>query len=336
MHAVVIHEPGGPEVLHYESMPVPEPGIGEVRVRMRAAGLNHRDIWVRTGTSGPFTGPVIPGSDGAGEIDAAGPGVFGIETGKKVVILPGMSCGRCEACLSGQQPACLQYRIFDGTYAEYVVVPQQNVAPMPSGLTFTEAASIGIPFLTAEECLKRAQALPGQTLFLWGATGGLGVAILQLAKLRGVRVIAATRSAARADKLKQLHADDVLVWDGTRDVTGEVLNLTGQRGVDVVVDSLGQLTFAQSLAMARRGGVVVTVGGTTGTTMQCDLAQIFRRRLTILGAFMGQSGILPRLLPLFARGVLLPVIDHTYPLEQADQAHEQLQRGVFGKIVLEL
>lgn len=336
MHAVVIREPGGPEVLHYEEVPTPEPGFGEVRVRLRAAGINHRDVWVRRGSFGGLSGPVIPGSDGAGEIDLLGPGVTQWQEGQKVVINPGLSCGTCVACLAGEQPSCPRYRILDGTYAEYVVVPAANLVAMPSGLTFTEAASIGVPFITAEDILIRAQALPGQTLFLWGASGGLGVATLQLAKLRGLKVVAVTRHSGRGDKLKQFHADDVLLWDGSRDIAPEVLALTGQRGVDIVVDSLGQATFAQSLDMVKRGGVVVTVGATTGGTVQYELGRVFRRRITVLGAFMGQNAILGRLLPLFSRGVLVPVIDHTYPLEQADQAHEQLDRGVFGKIILEI
>lgn len=336
MHAIVIHQAGGPEILKYETVPIPEVGVGQVRVRLRAAGINHRDVWVRSGTVAPAAYPLIPGNDGAGEVDAVGAGVTHTEVGQKVIVIPGLSCGRCEACLSGEQPSCPRYGIFEGTYAEYVVVPEHNIIPMPSALTFTEAASIGVPFLTAEDCLMRAKALPGQTLFLWGASGGLGLAVLQMAKLHGLRVITATRSSVRADRLKNMHADDVIVWDGASNLVSEVQSLTNQRGVDIVVDSLGQVTFNQSLQMVRRGGVVVAVGGTTGGLVQYQLGDVFRRRISILGGFMGHNGILSRVLPLFARGTLVPMIDYTFPLEQADQAHEQLERGVFGKIVLEI
>lgn len=337
MNAIRIHQAGGPEVLHYETVDTPEPGFGQVRVRLRAAGVNHRDIWLRSGQFGGFPNPIIPGSDGAGEIDAIGPSAGGVELGQRVVINPGLSCGSCPDCLVGDQPSCADFRIFDGAYAEYAVVPASNVAAMPSSLTFTEAASIGIPFVTAEEFLTRSSLLPGQSLLLWGASGGLGLATIQLAKLRAVRVIAVTRNQAKADQLRQVRADDVIVWDGKRDITDEVKALTHGRGCDLVVDSLGQATFAQSLAAARRGGAVVTVGSTTGAVVQIHLGEIFRRRITVFGAYMGKTAILPRLLPLFSRGYLMPVIDSTYPLEQAAQAHAHMERGdFFGKIVLEI
>ena len=135
MKAIQIHEPGDITVLKYEDVEVPEPGVGQVRVRLHAAGVNHRDIWVRQGSLGPGAEPVIPGSDGAGEIDAIGAGVRGWSVGQKVVINPGLSCGTCPACLRGDHPACPSFRIFDGTYAEYAVVPEENLVAMPGGLT---------------------------------------------------------------------------------------------------------------------------------------------------------------------------------------------------------
>ncbi|AUW93268.1 MAG: zinc-binding dehydrogenase [Sulfobacillus thermotolerans] len=337
MYAIRIHEPGAAPVLQYEEVASPEPGPGEVRVRLRAAGVNHRDIWVREGAFGAFPEPLIPGSDGAGEIDALGPGARDYPVGQKVVINPGLSCGRCIYCLSGQQNSCPHYRILDGTYAEQVVVPVVNVVPMPSGLTFLEAASIGIPFVTAEDFLIRAQAAAGQTIVVWGANGGLGLATIQLAHMRRMRVIAVVRHANYIDRLKQYGATDVLVWDGASLLASDILTMTNSRGADIVVDSLGQATFGQSLDMLRRGGTVVTVGGTTGGKVTIDLGQVFRRRLTVLGAYMGSSSILPRLLPLFARGVLIPIIDRTFPLEQAAQAHQRMEEhGLFGNIVLDI
>lgn len=338
MKAIVMERPGGPEVLRYQEVATPEPGPGQVRVRVRAAGINHRDLWLRMGQLGTFSPGTIPGSDAAGEVDAVGPGVTNVEVKQRVVINPGLSCGHCLECLRGDQVSCSQFRIYDGTYAEYAVVPATNVVPMPSGLTFAEAASIGIPFVTAEEYLTRANLVPGQTVLVWAATGGLGVATVELAKLRGARVIALTRDPGKAERLRQeLRADEVLVWDGSSDLTETVRNLTNGQGVDLAVDSLGSKTFSQSLAATRRGGVVVTVGSTTGGQVTLELGQLFRRRLTVLGAYMGSTAILPRLLSLFARGLLVPVIDHVYPLEQADQAHEQIERGdVFGKVILEV
>lgn len=335
MKAIRIHEPGDIRVLRYEDAEVPEPGVGQVRVRLRAAGVNHRDIWVRRGSLGAAPGPIIPGSDGAGEVDAIGAGVTRWSVGEKVVINPGLSCGTCVACTSGNQPACQGFHIFDGTYAEYTVVPEENLAAMPGGLTFAEASSIGIPYVTAEDFLMRAHALPGQTLLLWGATGGLGLAALQLAKLRGMRVIAVTRNNNRADKLRQYGADEVVIAGGETPVSDAVMSFTQNRGADIVVDSVGQESFPESLEAVARGGVIVTVGSTTGGQVSLDLGRLFRSRVTLLGAFMGGASILPRILPLFSRGVLVPIIDSTYPLEQADQAHDHMeQHGVFGKIIL--
>ncbi len=338
LHAIRIYEPGLAEVLKYEEMPTPEPGPGEVRIRLRAAGVNHRDIWVRQGAFGGFATPKVPGSDGAGEIDALGPNVKGLNIGQRVVINPGVSCGHCRFCLAGEQPSCQGFQIFDGTYAQFAVVSVNNVVAMPSGLTFAEAASVGVPFITAEDFFMRSQALPGQTVLLWAANGGLGLAALQLAKRRGLRALAVVRSSFKQpERLRQYGADEILVWDGGEDLVAEVMTLTQQHGVDITIDSLGQSTFEQSLAATRRGGTIVSVGSTTGGLVSFELGRVFRRRQTILGAFLGSSAILPRILPLFARGELTPIIDHSYPLEQADQAHEHLESsGVFGKIILEI
>ncbi len=335
MKAIRIHEPGDISVLRYEEVDIPDPGVGQVRVRLRAAGVNHRDIWVRRGSLGPLSQPIIPGSDGAGEVDAIGAGVTRWSVGQKVVINPGLSCGICPACLSGNQPSCPAFTIFNGTYAEYAVVPEENLVQMPGGLTFAEAASVGVPYVTAEDFLIRSHALPGETMLLWGATGGLGLATLQLAKLRGLRVVAVTRNANRVEKLKQAGADEVAVLGSDTSVVDVVQSFTQGHGADIVVDSLGQASFSDSLAAVRRGGVIVTVGSTTGGDVSFELGRLFRSRITLLGAFMGSAAILPRILPLFSRGVLVPTIDSTYPLEQADQAHDHMEtHGVFGKIIL--
>lgn len=337
MHAIRIHQPGDPSVLVYEDVANPEPGPGEVRVRLRAAGVNHRDIWVRQGAFGVFSEPLIPGSDGAGEIDALGPGARDYAVGQKVVINPGLSCGRCVFCLSGQQNSCVHYRILDGTYAEQIVVPIQSVVPMPSGLTFLEAASIGIGFVTAEDFLTRAQAAPGQNIVVWGANGGLGLATIQLARLRAMRVFAIVRSNAFGDRLKHFGVHEVIVSDGVAPVSPDILSMTSSKGADIVVDSLGEASFTQSVNMARRGGTIISVGSTSGGKVQLELGQFFRRRLTLLGAYMGSSAILPRILPLFARGDLVPVIDHTFPLSEAREAHMRMEgHGLFGKIVLDI
>lgn len=335
MKAIRIHAPGGPDVLAYDDIPAPHPQRGEVLVAVRAAGVNHRDIWQRAGNFGTPPEPLIPGSDAAGEVLEVGANVSDWNVGDRVVINPGLSCGQCPECWSGKDNACAQYRIFDGTYAEQLTVPAHRLVMMPSGITFEEAAAIGVPYITAEEALIRAQTLPGQSLLVWGATGGLGLAAVQLGRLRGMRVMAITRNPDKADRLLREGAHEVLKWDGQEDLTAEVQRRTAGRGVDVVLDSLGSRSFRQSLQMAARGGAVVTVGATTGGGVELELGLIFRRRLTIIGAYMGHSGILPRLLTLFARGALKPVIDTVLPLADAAEAHRRMEHAdLFGKIVL--
>lgn len=335
MRAVRVHAPGGPEVLSLDVVETPEPGPGEVQVAVRAAGVNHRDVWVRKGNFGGFPEPLILGSDAAGEISKVGPGVTGFDVGERVVVNPGLSCGHCRACLSGHDNECVHFRIFDGAYAESLVVPSNRLVKMPSGLTFAEAAAIGVPFITAEEALVRSGALPGQSILVWGASGGLGLATVQLAKLRGLRVLAVTRHESKAEKLIREGAPDTLVWDGQEDLTDQVQRRLGGRGVDIVLDSLGSQSFRQSLAMVGRGGTVVTVGATTGGHVDLELGLIFRRRLSVIGVYLGSSGILPRLLALFARGALKPVIDDTVPLDQAAEAHRRMEASqLFGKVIL--
>jgi NADPH:quinone reductase-like Zn-dependent oxidoreductase len=335
VRAIRVHAPGDPSVLTLEELPDPGVGWGEVKVRIRAAGINHRDVWVRRGNFGGFAEPLIPGSDAAGEVVEVGPGVTEWQPGDRVVINPNVSCGHCVECLSGRDNACQDFRIWDGAYADLQVLPAHQLVRMPSGLTFEEAAAIGVPYVTAEEALTRSGALPGQTLVVWGATGGLGLAAVQLGRLRGLRVLAVTRREALAERLLREGAHDVVVKDGQRDVEQEVERRTNGRGADVVLDSVGRDTFRQSIAMAAKGGTVITVGATTGGTVEVELGTIFRRRLTVLGCYMGHRGILPRLLGLFARGELKPVIDEVIPLAEADRAHRKMEAGdLFGKLIL--
>jgi NADPH:quinone reductase-like Zn-dependent oxidoreductase len=335
MKAVRVHAPGEAGVLQLEELPDPHPGPGQVAIRIRAAGLNHRDIWVRRGNFGGFAEPLVPGSDASGEVLEVGEGVREWQPADRVVVNPNLSCGHCQECLSGRDNACAEYRIWDGAYADTAVLSADQLVRMPSGLTFEEAAAIGVPYVTAEEALTRAGVLPGQTMVVFGATGGLGVAAIQMGRLRGLRVVAITRREGLADRLQREGAHDVVLLQPGRDVTADVQRRTGGRGADLVIDSVGQATFRQSLAMAARGGTVVTVGATSGGEVSIELGLIFRRRLTVLGCFMGHRGVLPRLLTLFGRGELHPVIDEVIPLAEAARAHRKMEEGdLFGKIIL--
>jgi NADPH:quinone reductase-like Zn-dependent oxidoreductase len=335
MRAVVVVQGGAPDVMQVMDRPDPVPEYGEVLVRVKAAGVNRRDVWSRRGQFGIPAGGLIPGSDAAGAVAAVGPGVTEWQVGDHVVVYPGAGCGRCEPCRLGRSNACSTFHIVDGAYAELMAVPVDRLVPMPSGLTFEEAATVGVPYLTAEEAWLRAGARPGHTAVVWGATGGLGVAAVQLARLRGLRVLAVTRSDGKAERLVREGAHETLVWDGTSSLVDEVVRRTGGFGADVVLDPLGQATFRQSVAMTRRGGVVITVGTTTGSRVEVELREVFMKRLTVLGAYLGGGGLLSRLLGLFARGALTPVIDRVLPLDEAAEAHRMMEAStLFGNLVL--
>jgi NADPH:quinone reductase-like Zn-dependent oxidoreductase len=335
VYAIRLDAPGDPDILVPREWPDPPLGPGQVRIRIRAAGVNHRDVWVRSGRFGGFARPIVVGSDAAGEVLEVAPDITTWQVGDRVVVNPNRSCGHCIDCLAGRDNACPAFHIWDGAYASTQVVDASQLAAMPSGLTFEEAAAIGVPYVTAEEALVRAGALPGQTLVVFGATGGLGLAVVQLGRLRGLRVIAVTRRASLQERLLQEGAHDVLVADGRRDLAQEVVRRTQGRGADIVFDSVGEPTFGVALGMAARGGVVVTAGATAGGRVTLELGHLFRRRLTVVGAYMGSRSVLGRLLPLFGRGALKPVIDEVLPLEQAPRAHRRMEAGdLFGKIIL--
>lgn len=340
MKAVVIPKHGGPEVLQYTEVPAPQPGPTEVRVAVRACALNHLDLWVRRGLPGAQLAlPLIPGSDIAGEVAEAGARVTRVHSGDKVVLAPGVSCGQCAACAAGHDNQCRKYTMLGyglpGGCAEFVVVPEANVLPMPAGLSFEEAAAVPLVFLTAWHMLiARAQLQPGEEVLVLGAGSGVGSAAIQIAKLTGARVIATAGSRAKLDQARQLGADEV-IHHGEQKIADEVKRLTGKRGVDVVFEHVGTATWEQSVLSLATGGRLVTCGATTGFAAQLDLRYLFVRQLTLLGSYMGSRGELYTVLKLVGEKRLRPVVDRVFPLAEAAKAHERLeQREQFGKIVL--
>jgi NADPH:quinone reductase-like Zn-dependent oxidoreductase len=339
MQAIVLREHGGPEVLRAEQLPIPEPGPGEVRVRVRAVALNHLDLWVRRG--GPAFHLEYPhrlGADIAGTIDAAGPGVAA-ELGAKTVVQPGLSCGRCAACLGGRDNLCRSYRILgenaQGGYAEYLVVPAVNLAPYPERLDFAHAAAGILPFLTAwQMVVRKAQVAPGDTVLVHGAGSGIGVAAIQIAKLHGARVIATAGSARKLERAKALGADVGIDYT-TADFAAVCRAETGKRGVDAVIEHVGGDVFAASIKAVRSGGRIVTCGATAGFHPAIDLRHIFFRQIEVLGSTMGSKADLLAVLGHLAAGRLEPVVDRVLPLAQAADGHRVLERReAFGRVVL--
>ncbi len=340
MFAVVLREHGGPEVLRSEKLPIPEPGPRQVRVKIAAVALNHLDLWVRRG--GPAFHLEYPhrlGSDIAGTIDAVGPGVSGVTVGQKTVVQPGLSCGKCAACLGGQDNLCRHYRILgentQGGYGEYLVVPDVNLAPYPENLDFANAAASILPFLTAwQMVVKKAEVGPGDVVLVQGAGSGIGVAAIQICKLYGATVITTAGSAAKLARAKELGADEVI--DYTQgDFAAACRALTGKRGVDAVIEHVGGDVFTSSIKAVRTGGKIVTCGATASPTPSIDLRHVFFRQVQILGSTMGSKADLLAVLGHVAAGRLRPVVHQVLPLAEAAEGHRLLEaRAAFGRVVL--
>jgi NADPH:quinone reductase-like Zn-dependent oxidoreductase len=340
MKAIVFHQHGGPEVLHYEDAPQPIIHANEVLVRVKACALNHLDIWVRIGIPGvPFPLPHIPGSDIAGEIAQIGADVTIVRVGQKVVLAPGVSCGKCAACLAGQDNRCRQFTnlgyMIDGGCAEFVRCPEVNCLPFPENLSFEEAASIPLVFQTAWHMLiARAELQPGEDVLVLGAGSGVGSAAIQISKFFGARVIATAGNEAKLEKAKQLGADHVINHKSQK-IRDEVRRITGKRGVDVVFEHVGTATWDESIASLAASGRLVTCGATTGYDAKIDLRFLFSRQLSLLGSYMGTKSELQTVMKLVAAGRLKPIIDRVFPLAEAAAAHTYLESGQqFGKVVL--
>ena len=342
MRCVVVREHGGIDKLRLEERPVPTPLPEQVRVRMQAVGLNHLDTWVRRGVPGhTFPLPLVTSSDGCGVVDALGAGVTGIAAGDPVVVLPGVSCGACEACQQGQDNLCRHYHILgescDGTAAEYVCVPVANVAPKPRALSAPEAASICLVFQTAWHMLvRRAELRAGETVLVHAGLSGVGSAAVQIANVLGAQVIATAGGAVKCAKVKALGAHHV-IDHRTQDVAATVRALTGKAGAQVVFEHVGAQTFDTSLKVLQRGGRLVTCGATTGGNVSLSLHAVFFKSLSILGSTMGQKGDLRQILRLFDQGRFRPVLDRALPLAEVGDAHRLLEeRQALGKLVLTL
>ncbi|HEX9052984.1 MAG TPA: zinc-binding dehydrogenase [Anaeromyxobacter sp.] len=340
MKAVAIREHGGPEVVRLEDLPEPRPEPGRVVLAVKAAALNHLDLWVREGWPGlKLSFPHVLGSDVAGVVEAVGPGVEGVKPGDAVVVNPSLGCGQCDRCLSGRENLCRRFTILgehvSGGMAQKLSVLARNVIPKPPRLSFEEAAAIPLTFMTAWHALvERARVRPGETVLVHAAGSGVGVAAVQIAKLVGARVIATAGSDAKLEKARALGADEVVNYE-TQDFLEETKRLTDRKGVDVVFEHVGKKTWERSILAAGIGGRITVVGATTGYDPVTDLRHVFYRQLSILGSTMGNAGDLLEVLRFVGEGRLRPVVDRILPLAEARAAQQLLaDRAQFGKIVL--
>lgn len=339
MKAAVLQGHGGPEAIAVRDVPAPEPCAGQVLVKVTACGVNWLDVIVREGrTPAKIAFPHIQGSEVAGTVAGFGPGVSGISEGTRVAVHPYLHCGSCEYCLAGEESVCLRGDILglmsEGGYAEYVVVPVNSLVPIPDGVSFTDAAAVTLATLTAWHMLRRARLQPGERVLVLGATSGVGSAAVQIAKLAGAQVLATAGSEKKLDVARELGADEVVNHtDG--DIRDAVRQWTGRRGVDVVVEHVGEATFAASVASLARNGRLVICGTTTGTNGALNLWNLFAKQNEIIGSYGGTRAELARVLDLVAIDRLRAVIDSIEPLDRVAEAQRRIEaREQLGKIVI--
>jgi NADPH:quinone reductase-like Zn-dependent oxidoreductase len=323
VQAIRIHEDGGPEVLRYEQAPDPVPGTGQVLIALRAASLNHLDVWIRKGLPS-VPKPRILGADGAGVVVSG----EGFRPGDRVVINPGLDHGDGRITVVGEHT--------DGTHAELIAVPRAQVYPLPEGLDFEAAAAFPLVFETAYRMLAtKARLQEGEWVLVWGIGSGVSTAALAIAKALGGRVVVTSSSADKLERARELGADGTFNHD-TDDVAAGVKELTGG-GAHVVVDHVGEATWKRSLDSARAAGRVCVCGATTGPNPPANLHRIWWKQLTVFGSTMGSKEDFEAVYELVVSGRVTPVVDAVFPLAEAAAAHERLEAGdQLGKIVLRI
>ena len=341
MKAIVLHRNGGPDALAYEAVPTPEPGPGEVLVRVHAAGVNHVDIDIRNGISGMDCAfPHVMGVDAAGEVAAAGDGVTEWKPGDRVAPHFILSCGTCRNCLAGRENICLRFDILGatvwGTYAEYVKVGRHHLVPIPDALDYDEAVSVYVPFATAWEALVEVGGLrAGENVLVNAAGSGVGSAGIQIARLAGARVIATAGSGEKLARAEALGAEAGI--DYRREEIGpRVREATGGLGVDIALDMVGGETLKQTIDALAPGGRLVTVGAHAGEHIEVDMIEFFRKHISLHGCGRSTRPMARHVLELAAARKLTPIIHRRFALRDAAEAHALMEsRDFFGRMVLE-
>ncbi len=340
MKAAVFYECGGPEKIQLAEVPRPEAGHGQVLVQVKACALNHMDLWLLGGPADEsYKIPFWGGGDIAGVVAGSGPEVAGFRPGERVLVNPGLFCGRCEHCRAGEESLCLDFEILGadrpGGLAEYVAVEAGSLVRLPDFLSFEEAAAVPLVFQTAWRALiTQARLRPGEDVLILGASGGVATAAIQVAKLAGARVLAVTSSADKMARAGQLGAD-VVFNRRQGDYWAGIDELTGGRGVDVVVENVGSATWRQSMLGLVKGGRLVTYGRTTGDIGETDIALLFWNQLHLVGSTMANRREFAEVMKLIFQRKLRPVVDSVFPLAETRAAYERLLSGEqFGKVVV--
>ncbi len=341
MKALFYNDQQGYPGITIGDFPIPEPAENEVLVRIKAFSLNHLDVWVMD-KNYPARVPLphIFGSDASGVVEKAGAAVGHVKQGDEVIVFPGLSCGRCEKCLSGRDNECKSYSLLgvltNGVSAEYAKAPGENIFRKPEGLSFEEAAGIGITYATAWNSLVlRAGIRPNDTVLIHAAGSGVGTALIQVAKLHHATVITTVGDDWKAAKARELGADHV-INHRKEDFAEALRRVTGGGLADIAVDHVGGETFSRTLSCLKRGGKLVTFGATSGDEVALSLRQVFGRNITIHGVYVGPKAAMQELLGHFPRG-LRTVVDSVFEFNDAKKAYEKLlSRQFFGKIVVRI
>jgi NADPH:quinone reductase-like Zn-dependent oxidoreductase len=338
MKAIRFHEFGGTEVLKFEDVSDPKIRKDQVLVRVKACALNHLDLFIRKGLPG-IKLPHINGSDVSGDIAEVGEYITDLKVGQRVLLAPMTFCGHCAACTAGQQNLCPQFTVLgylnDGGNAEYIAVSRVSVIPIPDELTYDEAASVPLVFVTAWHMLVgRCHIKPGDTVLVLGGGSGVGSAAIQICKLFNAKVIATAGDEAKLDQSRELGADHVINHYQQK-IADEVKKITNKGMCDIVFEHVGKATWTESMKSLKPGGSLVTCGATTGPEASFDIRFLFARQLSFLGSFMGTMGDFHEVLKHIFSGKLKAVVDKSFPLREAAAAHQRLEKSEqFGKVIL--
>ena len=342
MRAIYLQSHGEADSVRVGERPIPEPARGEVRVRLEYAAFNHVDLYMRDSGAGiTHELPLILGVDGCGVVDACGDAVDGWQPGTRVLIYPALYCGHCEYCRRGEQMLCLNCRVIgehiDGCFAEYVCVPARNLHAAPPGIGGEQLVTLPTAYLTAwRMVVTRGRLSAGESVLIHGVGGGVSLAAMQIARLAGASTIVTSSSPAKLERAAALGADHGIDYREA-DVARVVLALTGGRGVDLVIDNVGEATWPASLRAVRRGGRVVTCGATSGAFPAADLQRVFIRQIRISGSTLGTEDEFRALLQATAAGRLQPVVDRVFGFAEAAEGLAMLDAAEqFGKLVLQI
>jgi NADPH:quinone reductase-like Zn-dependent oxidoreductase len=338
MKAAVFYECGGPDKIQVVDLPQPPVKPDEVLIQIKAAALNHHDLWMLRGPAdSSYSFPYCGGSDLSGVIAEVGRDVNWLKAGERVLVNPNLGCGKCIRCLAGEENYCPEYDILSGGFAEYIAVSAKKVLVIPDDLPYVQAAAVPLVFQTAWHALiTEAQIRPGEDVLILGASGGVSSAAIQIAKLAGARVITTTSSEEKMEQARQLGADHVLNRN-EGDYWSEIYEWTNQRGVDVVVENVGAATWAQSMRSLVKGGRLVSYSRTTGKIGETNISLLFWNQLKILGSTMSSNQEFVDVMQLVFQHKLKPVVDSVYPLEEARAAFAHLDAGgQFGKVIIQI